>query len=287
MSCAQDRSQLKQRNAMVTEANNKLQTQLAESERQEQEHRSHSNKLSTRIDDLNAELTAARTESETARAQVAAEAKARTEAELREIFHMADQDCNGFIGAEELLALGQAVDRNFTQQKCRDLIHRMDSNHDGKVSPDEFVELVCKVMEGLSEVSKKKMRAKYRAAAERIAREVKAKAEQEHRSQVVELNKRLKEQVSVLQEHIETLKRQGDEGLAAHAKTKEDWHVQRIQQEQYVLELQAQAREHTKELQESALKLEQCEREVQELKRQLMAAHNETEVPLAPQHRHI
>ena len=155
MSGAQDWSQLKQRNAMVTEANNKLQTQLDESERQEQEHRSHSKKLDKRINALNTELTVAYAESET--------------------------------------------------------------------------------------------------------------AAHEHRSQVVELNKHisdLKEQVSVLQEHIETLKRQGDEGLAAHAKTKEDWHVQRIQQEQYVLELQAQAREHTKELQESAVKLEQCEREV-------------------------
>ena len=77
--------------------------------------------------------------------------KASTEAELREIFRLADQDRSGFIDGDELLALGQAVNPAFTQQKCRDLIDRMDSNHDGKVSGDEFVEVVQKAMEGLLE----------------------------------------------------------------------------------------------------------------------------------------
>ena len=90
------------------------------------------------------------------RAKDEADAKARTEAELREIFRLTDQDRSGFIDPDELLALGQAVNPGFTQQKCRDLIDRMDSNHDGKVSPDEFVEVVQKAMEGLSESARQK-----------------------------------------------------------------------------------------------------------------------------------
>ena len=60
---------------------------------------------------------------------------ARTKAavELRAIFDMADVDCSGFIDANELLALGRAVNPSFSPKQCRDLLGRMDSNHDSKV----------------------------------------------------------------------------------------------------------------------------------------------------------
>ena len=62
---------------------------------------------------------------EATKAMADAEAKASIEAELREIFRLADQDRSGFIDADELLALGQAVNPSFTAQKCRDLIERV------------------------------------------------------------------------------------------------------------------------------------------------------------------
>ena len=46
------------------------------------------------------------------------------------------------------------------------LIDRIDTNRDGKVSPDEFLELTCKVMEGLSETAKQKGVKAMRSAAE-------------------------------------------------------------------------------------------------------------------------
>ena len=51
----------------------------------------------------------------------------------------------------------------------------MDLNHDGKVSPDEFVEVVQKVMEELSELSRQKGMKAMQAAAEGVA--CKAEAE--------------------------------------------------------------------------------------------------------------
>ena len=42
------------------------------------------------------------------------------EEELRNIFALADQDCSGFIDANELLALGKAVNPSFTRQKCHE-----------------------------------------------------------------------------------------------------------------------------------------------------------------------
>ena len=101
---------------------------------------------------------------EALRAKDDAVAKARTEAELRRIFRLADQDRSGFIDADELLALCQAANPSFTQQKCHDLIDCMDSNHDGKMSPDEFVEVVLKAMEGLSAAAQQKGMKAMRAA---------------------------------------------------------------------------------------------------------------------------
>ena len=103
---------------------------------------------------------------------------ALVDAELREIFRMADQDHSGFVDDDELLALGQAVNPSFTPQKCRDLIDRMDTSRDGKVSPDEFVELVQKVMEGLSEPAKQKGMRAMRAAAEGLVKKAEVELKQ-------------------------------------------------------------------------------------------------------------
>ena len=47
---------------------------------------------------------------------------------------LVDTDSSGFIDADELLELGKAVNPKFTPEKCRALLDRMDSNHDGTVT---------------------------------------------------------------------------------------------------------------------------------------------------------
>ena len=57
----------------------------------------------------------------------------------------------------ELLALGKAINPKFTVEKCQQLMKQMDTNHDGKVSVEEFVELVG-LWDGRSEAYIKRMR---------------------------------------------------------------------------------------------------------------------------------
>ena len=54
------------------------------------------------------------------------------------------------------------------------LINRMDTNCDGKVSPDEFLELTCKLMEGLSETATQQGMKAMWSAAERLRLESEA-----------------------------------------------------------------------------------------------------------------
>ena len=64
----------------------------------------------------------------------AAAKRAAEEAELCEIFRLADADRSGYIDEAELLDLGRAVNASFTPQKCRALLGRMDTSRDGQVS---------------------------------------------------------------------------------------------------------------------------------------------------------
>ena len=91
------------------------------------------------------------------------------EAELFEIFHLADTDCSGYIDQLELLDLGKAVNPNFTTEKCRVLLKKMDTSHDGKVSPREFIMLVSNFMEGLTAPQRDKGLSAMRTAAEGLA----------------------------------------------------------------------------------------------------------------------
>ena len=106
---------------------------------------------------------------------------ARTEAEMREIFRLADEHRSGFIDADKLSTLSQAVNPSFTRQKLEALIDRMHTSQHGNVSFDDFVELVQKVMEGLSEPAKqtgiKTMRAAAEGAARKAQAEVRANAD--------------------------------------------------------------------------------------------------------------
>ena len=141
-----------------------------------------------------------------------AEAKASTEAELREIFHLADHDRSGLINADALLALGQAANPSFTAQKCHDLIDRMDSNHTGRLLPDKFVEVMQKAMEGLSEPARQKGMKAMQAAAEGVARRAEAEAarkEAEARAKAeAEAKARAQDHALMQQRHQNELKTQ-------------------------------------------------------------------------------
>ena len=101
---------------------------------------------------------------------------------MREIFRMTDADNSGFIDAEELLELGQAVNTKFKVAKCTELIQRMDTSEDGKVSVEEFLELVSK-FDGRTENGIRAMR----TAAKGIEQKTKAKLEASAQVQGVEI----------------------------------------------------------------------------------------------------
>jgi hypothetical protein len=94
---------------------------------------------------------------------------AADEAELRLIFRLVDQDHSGYIDAAELLALGKAINPKFTQQKCRALISKMDTSHDGQVSESEFVTLVSNFISPLPSVQREAGMKAMRVAARRVA----------------------------------------------------------------------------------------------------------------------
>ena len=104
-----------------------------------------------------------------AASELEAMTEAVTKAKLREIFQIADQDRNSFIDADELLW-------SFTTQKCHDLFDRMGMSCDAKVSPEEFVEVVQKAMEGRSGPARQNAMKAMRAAAEGVARKAEAEA---------------------------------------------------------------------------------------------------------------
>ena len=138
-----------------------------------EEAQQHINRLQQQLDEM-------------ASSVAEAEAKASADAELRKIFRIADQHRSGFIDIDGLLALGKAADPSLTRQKCSDLTECMDASSDGKVSADEFVEVVQKVLEGLSEASQQRGTRAMGAAAEELAKKaacfeagMRAKAEAE------------------------------------------------------------------------------------------------------------
>jgi hypothetical protein len=104
------------------------------------------------------------------KAEEEARARAKEEAELREIFRLADTDRSGYIDETELLDLGKAVNPNFTPEKCRVLLNKMDTSRDGQLSPSEFIEFVFKFMEAFTAPQREKGLKEMRKAAEGLAR---------------------------------------------------------------------------------------------------------------------
>merc|ERR1711871_711189 len=74
-----------------------------------------------------------------------AEVKKEQDVALRQIFELADVDRSGFLDASELLILGQATNPGFTEQRCRSMMKKMDSNHDQKVDVLEFIHFANRV----------------------------------------------------------------------------------------------------------------------------------------------
>ena len=117
------------------------------------------------------------------KAEEEARARAKEEAELREIFRLADTDRSGYIDETELLDLGKAVNPNFTPEKCRVLLNKMDTSRDGQLSPSEFIEFVFKFMEAFTAPQREKGLKEMRKAAEGLAR----KAEEARKQAEAEL----------------------------------------------------------------------------------------------------
>ena len=126
----------------------------------------------------------------TTRAQAESKAQATVEAQLREIFHLADPHRRGIIDAGELLVLGRSVNPSSTPQKCRGLMDSRDTSCDGKVSADEFVQLVQKAMEGLSEPKRQKGMKALQSAAEGLAQKAEAETARKVAEARVKANKR-------------------------------------------------------------------------------------------------
>ncbi|XP_043945638.1 parvalbumin, thymic CPV3-like [Protopterus annectens] len=71
--------------------------------------------------------------------------KQKTESQIREAFHVLDNDKSGFIEVEELqnfLQLFSSGARLLTAAETKTFISAADHDGDGKIGEDEFVELV-------------------------------------------------------------------------------------------------------------------------------------------------
>lgn len=62
--------------------------------------------------------------------------------EIKQIFHMLDKDGDGFITPAELERMMPLVNEDLSKEEIREMIQVADANGDGKVSLDEFVQLV-------------------------------------------------------------------------------------------------------------------------------------------------
>ena len=69
----------------------------------------------------------------------AAEAEDSSNSNLLAVFEIFDGDHDGFISADELLAFMQRLgEKTITLNDCREIIHSVDQNGDGKVDFDDF-----------------------------------------------------------------------------------------------------------------------------------------------------
>ena len=93
-----------------------------------------------------------------------------SEAELKLIFKLVDTDHSGYMSADELLALGKAINPRFSEKKCLGLMDKMDTSRDGHVSESEFVALVSNIIADLPAASQEAGMKAMRVAAEGLAR---------------------------------------------------------------------------------------------------------------------
>ena len=75
------------------------------------------------------------------------------EEELLAIFALIDEDENGVMDFSELLDLGKGVSASFTAEKCRAVLGRMDEDHDGAITKEEFVAFFGKMMRNYSQAA--------------------------------------------------------------------------------------------------------------------------------------
>lgn len=64
--------------------------------------------------------------------------------ELKEAFNLFDKDKNGMIDCEELREVMQSLGQMPTQEQLEDMIHEIDTDNDGVVDFDEFLQMMTK-----------------------------------------------------------------------------------------------------------------------------------------------
>ena len=73
----------------------------------------------------------------------AAEAEDSSNRTLLAVFEVFDRDRDGFISADELLTFMRKLgEKSITLNDCREIIHSVDKNGNGKVDFDDFVTMM-------------------------------------------------------------------------------------------------------------------------------------------------
>lgn len=80
---------------------------------------------------------------------LAAFVDSQDEAKLREMFTLFDRDGNGTVTARELRAALSSIDgTDIPVTECQELVNEADTNKDGVVDINEFIEGMKKFLEG-------------------------------------------------------------------------------------------------------------------------------------------
>ena len=62
-------------------------------------------------------------------------------------FATIDQDGNGFVDKEELVAMATALEYALSDEELDGILKDMDTDNDGKISLEEFIAATVKIME--------------------------------------------------------------------------------------------------------------------------------------------
>ena len=64
------------------------------------------------------------------------------ESSIRRAFRVLDKDCDGYITVKELKEVLSKLGENLTQKEVKEMVDEADTNGDGRIDMEEFVELM-------------------------------------------------------------------------------------------------------------------------------------------------